>query len=285
MKLAGIDLGESSPFCLIAGPCVIESETTTLEIAERLKTLSESLAIPLIFKASFDKANRSSIRSFRGIGFAEGLRVLERVRAELALPVLTDVHESTPLDEVAAVVDILQTPAMLCRQTDFIVAVARQGLPVNLKKGQFLSPAEMLNVVEKARTTGNDRLLVCERGTCFGYNDLVVDMRSLAILRESGCPVVFDAGHSVQRPGARGTSSGGEREFLPVLARAAVAVGVAGLFIETHPEPDAALSDGPNSWPLDALPPLLEELKAIDALAKARYSGGTENLQWRQSRM
>jgi len=270
MKLAGIDLDERSPFCLIAGPCVVESEALTLSIAERLKAITEKLSIPLIFKASFDKANRSSLRAFRGIGFHSALGVLERVRRELGLPVLTDVHESTPLDEVAAVVDVLQTPAMLCRQTDFIVAVASAGLPVNLKKGQFLSPAEMLNVVDKARSTGNERLLVCERGTSFGYNDLVVDMRSLEILKRSGCPVVFDAGHSVQRPGALGPASGGAREFLPVLARAAAAVGVAAIFIETHPDPDAALSDGPSSWPLDALAPLLRELKALDAVAKSR---------------
>jgi 2-dehydro-3-deoxyphosphooctonate aldolase (KDO 8-P synthase) len=270
MKFAGLEFGLGSPLCLIAGPCVIESETLTLTIAEALRRAAESLAMPLIFKASFDKANRSSIRSFRGIGFEAGLRVLERVRSEFGLAVLADVHESTPLDEVAAVVDVLQTPALLCRQTDFIVAVASQGKPVNLKKGQFLSPAEMLNVVAKARSTGNQQLLVCERGTMFGYHDLVVDMRALEILKSSGCPVIFDAGHAVQRPGAGGQVSGGDRSLLPVLARAAVAVGVAGVFIETHPDPDAALSDGPNSWPLAALPALLEELQAIDAVVKSR---------------
>jgi 2-dehydro-3-deoxyphosphooctonate aldolase (KDO 8-P synthase) len=270
MKLAGIELDDRKPLCLIAGPCVIESEAMTLGIAAELKSIAEKHGIHLIFKASFDKANRSAIQSFRGPGFEQGLRILERVRRDLALPILTDVHEFTPLDEVAAVVDVLQTPAMLCRQTDFIVAVAAQGLPVNLKKGQFLSPEEMLNVVEKARSTGNDQLIVTERGTCFGYHDLVVDMRSFATLKQSGCPVVFDAGHSVQKPGARGQSSGGERAFLPILARAAVAIGIAGLFIETHPDPDRALSDGPNSWPLDALSPLLQELVALDAVVKAR---------------
>lgn len=277
MKLAGIDLDDQSPLCLIAGPCVIESEAATLDIAEELKLIAEDRNISLIFKASFDKANRSSIQSFRGLGFDKGLEVLDRVRREFKLPILTDVHEFTPLDEVAAVADILQTPAMLCRQTDFIVAVAGLGLPVNLKKGQFLSPAEMLNVVAKARSTGNERLIVTERGSCFGYHDLVVDMRSLEILKRSGCPVVFDAGHSVQRPGALGASSGGERHFLPVLARAAVAVGIAGIFIETHRDPDNALSDGPNSWPLDALPPLVEELIALDAVAKRRRAMDNTN--------
>lgn len=274
MKLGGFDLDNQSPLFLIAGPCVIESEALTLTIAERLKSIAESAGIPLIFKASFDKANRSSIASFRGLGFEAGLEVLDRVRRDYALPILTDVHEFTPLDEVAAVVDVLQTPAMLCRQTDFIVAVASQGLPVNLKKGQFLSPDEMLHVVEKARSAGNDRLLVTERGSCFGYNDLIVDMRSLAILGQSGCPVVFDAGHSVQKPNALGHASGGEREFVPVLARAAVAAGVAGVFIETHPDPDKALSDGPNSWPLDRLPALLDELVALDELVKRQHGHG-----------
>jgi 2-dehydro-3-deoxyphosphooctonate aldolase (KDO 8-P synthase) len=277
MKLKGFDLDDRSPLCLIAGPCVIESEAMTLGIAEELKSIAEKRNIPLIFKASFDKANRSSIRSFRGLGVDKGLAVLDRVRSEFELPVLTDVHEFTPLDEVAAVADILQTPAMLCRQTDFIVAVASIGLPVNLKKGQFLSPAEMLNVVAKANSTGNDRLIVTERGSCFGYHDLVVDMRSLETLKQSGCPVVFDAGHSVQKPGALGRSSGGERQFLPVLARAAVAVGIAAVYIETHPDPDNALSDGPNSWPLDALSPLLEELVALDAVVKRRQAGDVSN--------
>lgn len=268
MKLGGFDLDNHSPLFLIAGPCVIESEAITLSIAERLKIVAESTGIPLIFKASFDKANRSSIESFRGIGIEAGLNVLDRVRRDYSVPILTDVHEFTPLDEVSAVVDVLQTPAMLCRQTDFIVAVASQGLPVNLKKGQFLSPEEMLNVVEKARSAGNDKLLVTERGSSFGYHDLIVDMRSLAILGQSGCPVVFDAGHSVQKPGALRKTSGGDREFVPVLARAAVAAGIAGVFIETHPDPDKALSDGPNSWPLDRLPALLEELVALDELVK-----------------
>jgi 2-dehydro-3-deoxyphosphooctonate aldolase (KDO 8-P synthase) len=273
VRIAGLTIANDSPVCLIAGPCVIESESSTLTIAERLKRMAERLGIGLIFKASFDKANRSSHESFRGIGMAAGLTVLERVRSEFGLPVVTDVHERTALDEVAAVADLLQTPAMLCRQTDFIVAVASQGLPVLLKKGQFLSPAEMLNVVAKARSTGNERLLVCERGSCFGYHDLVVDMRALQALRAGGCPVVFDAGHSVQRPGANGSHSGGDRDYLPALARAAVAVGVAAVFIETHPEPESALSDGANSWPLAAMPDLLAELQAIDATVKSRRSG------------
>jgi 2-dehydro-3-deoxyphosphooctonate aldolase (KDO 8-P synthase) len=270
MRLAGFTVGAREPLFLIAGPCVIESEALVLSTAERLKAITARLAMPLVFKASFDKANRSSLRGFRGLGLERGLRILERVRRDLDLPVLTDVHEDTPLDEVAAVVDVLQTPALLCRQTDFIVAVASQGKPVNLKKGQFLSPWEMQNVVDKARSTGNAALLVCERGVSFGYNNLVVDMRSLAILRATGCPVVFDATHAVQLPGARGAASGGEREHVPVLARAAVAAGVAGLFIETHPDPDAAPSDGPTMWPLDRAPELLEQLKDIDALVKSR---------------
>jgi 2-dehydro-3-deoxyphosphooctonate aldolase (KDO 8-P synthase) len=270
MRLAGVPVGAREPLFLIAGPCVIESESLVLSTAERLKDITVKLGVPLVFKASFDKANRSSGGSFRGLGIEQGLKVLERVRRELALPVLTDVHESSPLDEVAAVVDVLQTPALLCRQTDFIVAVASQGKPVNLKKGQFLSPWEMQSVVDKARSTGNDALLVCERGVSFGYQNLVVDMRSLAILRGTGCPVVFDATHAVQLPGARGGSSGGEREHVPVLARAAVAAGVSGLFMETHPNPDEALCDGPNAWPLERVAVLLEQLTAIDALVKAR---------------
>jgi 2-dehydro-3-deoxyphosphooctonate aldolase (KDO 8-P synthase) len=270
MRLAGFEVGSKAPLFLIAGPCVIESEALVMGMAERLKEITAGLDMPFVFKASFDKANRSSLRGFRGLGVEEGLRILERVRAELGVPVLTDVHEDTPLDEVAAVVDVLQTPALLCRQTDFIVAVASQGKPVNLKKGQFLAPWEMSNVVDKARSTGNDDLLVCERGVSFGYNNLVVDMRSLAILRETGCPVVFDATHAVQQPGARGTSSGGERQHVPVLARAAVAAGVAGLFMETHPDPDTALCDGPNAWPLDSVTALLEQLMAIDAVVKAQ---------------
>jgi 2-dehydro-3-deoxyphosphooctonate aldolase (KDO 8-P synthase) len=270
MRLAGFEVGSKAPLFLIAGPCVIESEALVMGMAERLKEITTGLEMPFVFKASFDKANRSSAASFRGLGLERGLRILERVRSELDVPVLTDVHEDTPLDEVAAVVDVLQTPALLCRQTDFIVAVARRGKPVNLKKGQFLAPWEMTNVVDKARATGNDALLVCERGVSFGYNNLVVDMRSLAILRETGCPVVFDATHAVQQPGARGTSSGGERQHVPVLARAAVAAGVAGLFMETHPDPDTALCDGPNAWPLDSVTALLEQLMAIDAVVKAQ---------------
>jgi 2-dehydro-3-deoxyphosphooctonate aldolase (KDO 8-P synthase) len=270
MRLAGFDVGLSQPLFLIAGPCVIESESLVMETAERLKTITTALGVPLVFKASFDKANRSSGTAFRGLGLEQGLRILERVKRELELPVLTDVHERTPLEEVAAVVDVLQTPALLCRQTDFIVAVASQGRPVNLKKGQFLAPWEMGNVVAKARASGNETLLVCERGATFGYNNLVVDMRALAILRETGCPVVFDMTHGVQLPGALGRASGGERAHVPVLARAAVAAGVAGVFMETHPDPDSALCDGPNAWPLDRVEELLSELKAIDALVKAR---------------
>jgi 2-dehydro-3-deoxyphosphooctonate aldolase (KDO 8-P synthase) len=269
MNLAGIELRATSPFFLIAGPCVIEDEALTFGVAESLRSMTDDLAIPWIFKASFRKANRSSLDAYSGPGLERGLRILERIRDELAVPILTDVHEDTPLDEVADVVDVLQTPAFLCRQTSFIVSVASRGLPVNIKKGQFLSPAEMHGVVEKARSTGNERLLVCERGTTFGYNDLVVDMRALVLLRETGCPVVFDATHSVQRPGLLGTSSGGDREFVPALARAAVGVGIAGLFVETHPDPDRALCDGPTSWPLGRLGPLLAELGEIDAVVKA----------------
>jgi 2-dehydro-3-deoxyphosphooctonate aldolase (KDO 8-P synthase) len=270
MRLAGFEVGSQTPLFLIAGPCVIESEALVLSTAERLKDITAKLGVPLLFKASFDKANRTSRDGFRGLGLERGLRVLERVKQELEVPVLTDVHEDTPLDEVAAVVDVLQTPALLCRQTDFIMAVARQGKPVNLKKGQFLAPWEMRQVVDKARSTGNDALLVCERGVSFGYNNLVVDMRALAILRDTGCPVIFDATHAVQLPGARGSASGGEREHVPLLARAAVAAGVAGLFMETHPTPDAALCDGPNAWPLDRVAVLLEQLQGIDTLVKAR---------------
>jgi 2-dehydro-3-deoxyphosphooctonate aldolase (KDO 8-P synthase) len=270
MKIAGIGLGARQPLILIAGPCVIESEALVLSIAAELKRITTSLNIPLIFKASFEKANRSSLAGFRGPGIEQGLLILDKVKRELELPVLTDVHEDTPLADVAEVVDVLQTPALLCRQTSFIVAVARQGKAVNLKKGQFLSPWDMANVVEKARSTGNEQLLVCERGTAFGYNDLVADMRSLAVLRATGCPVIFDASHAVQRPGAHGTHSGGAREHIPVLARAAVAAGVAGLFIETHPTPDTALCDGPNAWPLGRMTALLEQLKRIDEAVKAR---------------
>lgn len=268
MSLAGFEVGLDRPLFLIAGPCVIESETLAQETAGALKELTGALGIPFIYKSSFDKANRSSGASFRGPGLEEGLRILESVRATIGVPVLTDVHEDTPLGEVAAVVDVLQTPAFLCRQTNFIQAVARQGKPVNIKKGQFLAPWDMKHVVEKARATGNDRVMVCERGVSFGYNNLVSDMRSLAVMRETGCPVVFDATHSVQLPGGQGTSSGGQREFVPVLARAAVAAGVAGLFMETHPDPDRALSDGPNAWPLGRMRDLLSTLVEIDRLVK-----------------
>jgi 2-dehydro-3-deoxyphosphooctonate aldolase (KDO 8-P synthase) len=270
MRLCGFEVGADRPFFLIAGPCVIESEALVLDVAARMKEITGALGIPYIFKASFDKANRSSKSSFRGPGIAEGLRVLEEVRRQVGVPVLTDVHEDTPLAEVAAVVDVLQTPAFLCRQTNFILNACSQGRPVNVKKGQFLSPWEMANVVEKARSTGNDQVMVCERGFSFGYNNLVSDMRSLAIMRATGAPVVFDATHSVQLPGGQGTASGGQREFVPVLARAAVAAGVAGIFMETHPEPAKALSDGPNAWPLDRMRSLLEVLKEIDAAAKSR---------------
>jgi 2-dehydro-3-deoxyphosphooctonate aldolase (KDO 8-P synthase) len=268
MKLCGFEVGPDRPFFLIAGPCVVESEQLQLDTAGRLKEITGRLGIPFIFKSSFDKANRSSGRSFRGPGIEEGLRVLSEVKRQVGVPVLTDVHEYTPLDEVAAVVDVLQTPAFLCRQTDFIRNVARAGRPVNIKKGQFLSPWEMRNVVEKAFETGNRDILVCERGVSFGYNNLVSDMRALVVMRETGCPVVFDATHSVQLPGGQGDRSGGQREFVPALARAAVAVGVAGLFMETHPDPDRALSDGPNAWPLDRMEALLAELREFDAIAK-----------------
>jgi len=268
MKLASYEVGADRPLFLIAGPCVIESETLVIEIAGRLREITSALDVPFIFKASFDKANRSSVRSFRGLGLGTGLKALARVREQIGVPVLTDVHEDTPLPEVASVVDILQTPAFLCRQTNFILAVASQGKPVNIKKGQFLSPWEMQNVVDKARSTGNDRIMVCERGFSFGYNNLVSDMRSLSVLRATGCPVVFDATHSVQLPGGQGSSSGGQREFVPVLARAAVAAGIAGLFMETHPDPAKALSDGPNAWPLARMAPLLATLVALDQAVK-----------------
>jgi 2-dehydro-3-deoxyphosphooctonate aldolase (KDO 8-P synthase) len=270
MKLCDFEVGLDRPLFLIAGPCVIESEGLILDIAAELKEITAKLGIPFIFKASFDKANRSSHESYRGPGIDEGLRILARVRDEVDVPVLTDVHDDTPLDEVSAVVDVLQTPAFLCRQTDFIRRVCSQGLPVNIKKGQFLAPTDMLNVAAKARSTGNEQIMVCERGASFGYNNLVSDMRGLAIMRATECPVVFDATHSVQMPGGLGASSGGQREMVPVLARAAVAVGVAGLFMETHPNPAEALSDGPNSWPLKLVGPLLEQLKALDEIAKSR---------------
>jgi len=266
--LCGFKIGLDKPFFLIAGPCVIESETLALQTAEQLKTITSELGIPFIYKSSFDKANRTSIDSFRGPGLEAGLRILEKVRREFELPVLTDVHEDTPLDEVASVVDVLQTPAFLVRQTNFIQAVAAQGKPVNIKKGQFLAPWDMRNVVEKARAGGNQQIMVCERGVSFGYNTLVSDMRSLAIMRDTGCPVVFDATHSVQQPGGQGARSGGQREFVPVLARAAVAAGISGLFMETHPDPARALSDGPNAWPLDLMRDLLVVLQAIDQQVK-----------------
>jgi len=269
MKLAGTEVGLQNPFFLIAGPCVIEGPGLTQEIAGRLKEITTRLSIPFVFKASYDKANRSSSKSFRGPGIDAGLKILADVRSAIGVPVLTDVHEDTPMAEVAAVVDVIQTPAFLCRQTNFILSVASQGKPVNIKKGQFLSPWEMKNVVEKARSTGNPGIMVCERGFSFGYNNLVSDMRSLAIMRDTNCPVVFDATHSVQLPGGQGSASGGQREFIPVLARAAVASGVAGLFMETHPDPSKALSDGPNAWPLGRMEPLLTTLKALDSAAKA----------------
>jgi 2-dehydro-3-deoxyphosphooctonate aldolase (KDO 8-P synthase) len=270
MRLCGFDVGPDRPFFLIAGPCVIESEALVMDVAGRMKELTSQLGIPYIFKASFDKANRSSKSSFRGPGLEEGLRILAEVRSRVGVPVLTDVHEDTPMAEVAAVVDVLQTPAFLCRQTNFIVSAASQGRPVNIKKGQFLSPWEMKNVIDKARSTGNQQVMACERGFSFGYNNLVSDMRSLAVMRETGAPVVFDATHSVQLPGGQGSASGGQREFVPVLARAAIAAGVAGVFMETHPDPAKALSDGPNAWPLDRMRALLEVMQEIDVAVKRR---------------
>ena len=269
MQLCHFTAGLDKPLFLIAGPCVIESENLVLEIAGTMKEVTQRLDMPYIFKASFDKANRTSSASFRGPGLEKGLAILEKVKSTLGLPVITDVHEDTPLNEVAAVVDVLQTPAFLCRQTNFIQAVASQGKPVNIKKGQFLAPWDMKNVVNKAREVGNDQILVCERGASFGYNTLISDMRGLAVMRETGAPVVFDATHSVQQPGGQGGSSGGQREFVPVLARAAVASGIAGLFMETHPNPEQALSDGPNSWPLDKIEPLLTTLQQIDRVVKS----------------
>ncbi len=266
MKLCDFEIGLEQPFFLIAGPCVIESEGLALETAAQLKTMTDALGIPFIYKSSFDKANRSSYKSFRGFGVEKGLRILEKVRKDIGVPILTDVHEDTPLDEVANVVDVLQTPAFLCRQTNFIQNVARQGLPVNIKKGQFLAPSDMIHVVEKAEAVGNKSIMVCERGVSFGYHNLVSDMRSLAIMRHN--PVVFDATHSVQLPGGQGQTSGGQREFVPILARAAIAVGISGLFMETHPNPDKALSDGPNAWPLDQMPALLKTLKMLDTTVK-----------------
>jgi len=268
MQLCGFEVGLDRPLFLIAGPCVIESEQLQLDVAGQLKEITARLGINLIFKSSFDKANRTSIGSFRGPGMEEGLRVLAEVKRQLGVPVLTDVHEYTPMDEVASVVDVLQTPAFLVRQTDFITRVCATGKPVNIKKGQFLSPWDMKPVVEKAKSTGNSNIMVCERGASFGYNNLVSDMRSLAVMRDTGCPVVFDATHSVQLPGGQGSSSGGQREFVPVLARAAVAVGVAGVFMETHPDPSKALSDGPNAWPLGKMEALLETMLELDAITK-----------------
>ncbi len=271
IKLCGFEAGLDRPFFLIAGPCVIESEQLALDTAGRLKEITQSLGIPFIYKSSYDKANRSSSKSYRGLGMEKGLAILVNVRQQIGVPVLTDVHEVEDIAAVAAAVDVLQTPAFLCRQTDFIQAVVAAGKPVNIKKGQFLAPHDMKNVVDKAvEAGGRERITVCERGVSFGYNNLVSDMRSLAIMRETGCPVVFDATHSVQLPGGQGTKSGGQREFVPVLARAAVATGVAGLFMETHPDPDKALSDGPNAWPLGRMKELLETLKELDTVVKSR---------------
>ena len=279
MKLCGFEAGIDQPFFLIAGPCVIESEALAIDTAGELKAIAADLNIPFIYKSSYDKANRSSHKSFRGPGVEEGLRILQLVREQIDVPVLTDVHEDTPLNEVSAVVDVLQTPAFLCRQTNFIQNVAAQGKPVNIKKGQFMSPWDMHNVVDKALVTGNRQIMVCERGASFGYNNLVSDMRSLAVMRDCGVPVVFDATHSVQLPGGQGDRSGGQREFVPVLARAATAVGISGLFMETHPDPDKALSDGPNAWPLARLRQLLEVLKTIDATVKSLPFAETELMQ------
>ncbi len=270
MKLCGHDVGLDQPFFLIAGPCVVESEALQMSAAETLKRVTDDLGIPFIFKSSYDKANRSSLDGFRGLGIEEGLRILAKVRDELGVPVLTDVHEDSPLDEVADVVDVLQTPALLCRQTNFIINVCAQGKPVNIKKGQFLAPGDMVNVVKKAQSTDNPGIMVCERGVSFGYNTLVSDMRSLAIMRSTEVPVVFDATHSVQLPGGLGHASGGDRSMVPVLARAAMAAGVSGVFMETHPNPEEAMCDGPNSWPLEHMKSLLSQLKALDEVAKSQ---------------
>jgi len=269
MKLCGFETGLDQPLFLIAGPCVIESEQLALDTSAELKAITDRLGIHFIYKSSFDKANRSAGNSFRGPGLEQGLRILQKVKQETGVPVITDVHEDTPIDEVADVVDVLQTPAFLCRQTNFIQKVASAGKPVNIKKGQFLAPWDMKNVVDKAQATGNKQIMVCERGVSFGYNNLVSDMRALAVMRDTGCPVVFDATHSVQLPGGQGTSSGGQREHVPVLARAAVAAGISGLFMETHPDPDKALSDGPNAWPLDRIESLLKTLTALDNIVKS----------------
>lgn len=269
MNLCGFNVGLDQPLFLLAGPCVIESEAMALGTATKLKEITDKLGIPFIYKSSFDKANRSSIDSFRGLGMAEGLRILQKVKDEVGVPVITDVHEDTPMDEVADIVDVIQTPAFLCRQTNFILKAAAAGIPINIKKGQFMAPWDMKHVVDKARTTGNDQIMVCDRGVSFGYNNLVSDMRALAVMRETECPVVFDATHSVQLPGGQGATSGGQREHVPVLARAAVAAGVSGLFMETHPDPSKALSDGPNAWPLGDMASLLARLKGIDDLVKS----------------
>ena len=274
MHLCGYEVTDSSPFFLIAGPCVLESEELAMETSSYLKAVCDDLKIPLIFKSSFDKANRSSHESFRGLGIEEGLRILEKVKVEVGVPTLTDVHEDTPLDEVKDVVSVLQTPAFLCRQTNYIQRVASTGLPINIKKGQFLAPSDMKNVVEKARAVGNPNILVCERGVSFGYNNLVSDMRALPILKETGCPVVFDATHSVQFPGGRGGSSGGDRRMVPVLSRAAIAAGVHGLFLETHPDPEQAKSDGPNSWPMHDMRKLLGTLQELDLIVKDKIASG-----------
>ena len=270
MKLTHFDIGPTSPLFLIAGPCVIESESLALDIATKMKAITERLDIPYIFKASYDKANRTSASSFRGLGLAEGLRILAKVKAEVGVPVLTDVHETTPIEEVAEVVDVLQTPAFLVRQTDFMQRVGRAGKPVNVKKGQFQAPWDMKHVVQKLRDVGNEQITLCDRGVSFGYNTLISDMRGLALMRSTGCPIVFDATHSVQQPGGQGGVSGGQRDMVPVLARSAVAAGISGLFMETHPDPDRALSDGPNMWPLDRMASLLETLRELDRVVKAR---------------
>jgi 2-dehydro-3-deoxyphosphooctonate aldolase (KDO 8-P synthase) len=271
MNLCGFEIGLDKPFFLIAGPCVIESEKIAIETAIYLKEITQDLGINFIYKSSFDKANRSSVAGFRGLGIKKGLHILALIKENVAVPVLTDVHEYTPLDEVAEVVDVLQTPAFLCRQTDFMQNVARCNKPMNIKKGQFMAPTDMVNVVEKVRATGNEQIMVCERGVSFGYNNLVVDMRSLAIMRETMCPVVFDATHSVQLPSSKGKSSGGQREFIAILAKAAIAVGISGIFMETHPNPKDALCDGPNSWPLDNMKQLLITLKKLDVLIKETH--------------
>lgn len=268
MQLCGHEVGGKQPLFLIAGTCVIESEQMTMDVAGQLKEMTDKLGIPFIYKSSFDKANRTSTKTYRGPGLEAGMAILEKVKKEYRLPILTDVHEDTPLAEVASVVDVLQTPAFLCRQTNFIINVASQGLPVNIKKGQFLAPWDMQHVADKAKSTGNEQIMLCERGTSFGYNTLISDMRGLPTMRQMGCPVVFDATHSVQQPGGQGGKSGGQRQFVPVLARSAVAAGIAGLFMETHPDPEKALSDGPNSWPLAKMQAILETLVAIDKTVK-----------------